>query len=106
LIVILYVVYLDTCQGDSGGPLMMFSDKQWYLVGITSYGIDCALADYMGVYTRVSSYEKYISCYLKNDALCIRELYIVINSLSLIIAPVYLNSFSIVLSFMIIHLTF
>jgi secreted trypsin-like serine protease len=44
----------DTCQGDSGGPLMMFtSSQQWIVVGITSYGVGCALPRYAAVYTRV-----------------------------------------------------
>lgn len=49
---------LDTCQGDSGGPLMYFdpTTRRWILVGITSFGIQCATEDYAGVYTRVSSY--------------------------------------------------
>ncbi|CAF2825813.1 unnamed protein product [Rotaria sp. Silwood2] len=63
----------DTCQGDSGGPLMMFSNQQWYIVGITSYGNDCALPFYPGVYTRVSIYGKDISCFLKNETLCIKK---------------------------------
>src|SRR4051794_32212968 len=63
----------DTCQGDSGGPLMMFSNGQWILVGITSYGTGCALADYPGVYTRVSYYKNWISCFLTDNITCIEN---------------------------------
>ncbi|CAF4112626.1 unnamed protein product [Rotaria magnacalcarata] len=63
----------DTCQGDSGGPLMIFSNGQWILAGITSYGIGCALADYPGVYTRVAFYTDWISCFLTNNTICIEN---------------------------------
>lgn len=52
---------------------MMFSNGQWILVGITSYGISCALAGYPGVYTRVSYYSEWISCFLTNDTQCIEN---------------------------------
>ena len=64
----------DTCQGDSGGPLMMFSNGHWELIGITSYGSGCGSADYSGVYTRVSQYSDWISCFLSNDTSCIRDM--------------------------------
>ncbi len=34
---------IGVCQGDSGGPLVVKSDQdnRWYLVGITSFGVDC-----------------------------------------------------------------
>ena len=52
---------IDTCQGDSGGPLMMFtSNKQWALVGLTSFGPGCARPEYSGGYTRVAVYENWI----------------------------------------------
>ncbi|CAF2489271.1 unnamed protein product [Rotaria sp. Silwood2] len=61
----------DTCQGDSGGPLMYYSekDKLWVLAGITSYGLGCALADYAGVYTRVSLYIKWIRSIVGDDSM-------------------------------------
>lgn len=56
---------------------MLFSNGQWILVGITSYGAGCALADYPGVYTRVSYFNDWISCFLSDDnnnASCIKHL--------------------------------
>jgi len=45
----------DACSGDSGGPLMVNKCQ----VGIVSWGIGCATDKY-GVYTRVSSFRKWI----------------------------------------------
>ncbi|CAF1449707.1 unnamed protein product [Adineta steineri] len=52
----------DTCQGDSGGPLMYFESKerQWVLAGVTSYGYECGLPGYAGVYTRTSAYHSWL----------------------------------------------
>jgi secreted trypsin-like serine protease len=66
-------LFSDTCQGDSGGPLMMFSNSQWILVGITSYGAGCGLADHPGVYTRVSYYQNWISCFLTDNTSCVEN---------------------------------
>ncbi|GGP48266.1 S1 family peptidase [Saccharothrix coeruleofusca] len=43
---------VDTCQGDSGGP-MVAGGK---LIGATSWGRGCALANYPGVYARIAPY--------------------------------------------------
>jgi len=46
----------DTCQGDSGGPLVVNTK----LVGVVSFGGDCADPNYPGVYARVSAFEPWI----------------------------------------------
>lgn len=45
---------IDSCQGDSGGPVVAGTGAGARLVGIVSWGEECA-ADYPGVYTRVSA---------------------------------------------------
>jgi len=57
----------DACKGDSGGPLV---DRDFRLVGITSFGVGCARQEYPGVYTRVSTFAEWIeqkSCELSPD---------------------------------------
>jgi len=55
----------DTCQGDSGGPLFyadtINSKNKFILAGVTSYGYQCALPKFPGVYTRVSYYLDWIN---------------------------------------------
>jgi len=53
---------IDTCQGDSGGPVLDVSHTR--LLGITSWGIGCALDQYPGVYTRVVSFVAWISSHV------------------------------------------
>ncbi|XP_068193687.1 trypsin II-P29-like isoform X2 [Antennarius striatus] len=50
----------DSCQGDSGGPVVSKNVTQWVLLGIVSFGIECALPNFPGVNTRVSEYEDWI----------------------------------------------
>ncbi|RVE47614.1 hypothetical protein evm_007711 [Chilo suppressalis] len=66
---------IDACQGDSGGPLQLkillqqrrpFCSlnhscmRMYNIIGVTSFGVGCALPNLPGVYTRVSSYLDWI----------------------------------------------
>ncbi|XP_063371926.1 venom protease-like isoform X1 [Cydia amplana] len=53
----------DTCQGDSGAPLQVASrDNQciFHVVGVTSFGAQCARSGRPAIYTRVASYLDWI----------------------------------------------
>jgi len=51
----------DSCAGDSGGPMLTdFSNGRWSVIGIVSYGVDCASETHPGVYTRVDRYLNWI----------------------------------------------
>ncbi|XP_037039357.1 mucin-2-like [Bradysia coprophila] len=57
----------DSCQGDSGGPLMLpqiistgSSSYYFVLIGLVSYGYECATDGFPGVYTRVSTFIPWI----------------------------------------------
>ena len=50
---------------------MQFSQnkRRWILAGIISYGDQCALRDYVGVYTRISVYIDWIKSVVGNEGL-------------------------------------
>ncbi|XP_076748955.1 trypsin-4-like [Xylocopa sonorina] len=50
---------VETCQDDPGAPLM----EGQTLIGVLSYGLGCKTMIHPGVYTRVSSYLRWISTY-------------------------------------------
>ncbi|XP_067142968.1 serine protease 27-like [Centruroides vittatus] len=58
---------LDSCKGDSGGPLVMKKKGIWFLVGIVSSGKSCAEVKYPGIYTKVTSYDKWIKKTIKKN---------------------------------------
>ena len=43
----------DGCYGDSGGPLQCDRNGSWVQIGIVSWGKQCALANFYGVYSNV-----------------------------------------------------
>jgi secreted trypsin-like serine protease len=59
---------IDACQGDSGGPLFTIDAGTFTVIGIVSSGEGCALKDYPGIYTRVSSFESWITAYIADPA--------------------------------------
>merc|ERR1712012_1261432 len=50
----------DSHQGDSGGPFVCMENGNPVITGVVSFGIGCALADYPGVYARVTQYLPWI----------------------------------------------
>jgi len=55
-----FVSTRDSCQGDSGGPLIVDDT----LVGIVSWGENCAEDGYPGIYTKVQNYTNWIEGYV------------------------------------------
>ncbi|KAF4115908.1 polyserase-2 [Onychostoma macrolepis] len=51
----------DSCQGDSGGPMVSKQGLLWVQSGVVSFGKECALAKFPGVYARVSKYQNWIN---------------------------------------------
>jgi len=55
---------IDTCQGDSGGPIVVPDGSApggYRQEGVTSFGQGCALPDFYGVYTRLSTFSDWVS---------------------------------------------
>jgi secreted trypsin-like serine protease len=51
----------DACSGDSGGPLVVRKPDGGHVqVGVVSWGRGCGLANFYGVYTRVSAFDEWM----------------------------------------------
>jgi len=50
----------DSCQGDSGGPLISYENTQSNLIGVVSWGDQCAAVGKAGIYTKVQNYYSWI----------------------------------------------
>ncbi|XP_038135733.1 uncharacterized protein LOC119779945, partial [Cyprinodon tularosa] len=52
----------NSCQGrEAGGPLVVYNGFTWVQGGVVSFRDDCAVPQKLGVFTRVSKYEKWIN---------------------------------------------
>jgi secreted trypsin-like serine protease len=55
---------IDSCVGDSGGPLYLIQNGEQVQVGITSFGNECGLPNFYGVYTNISAHKTWINGYV------------------------------------------
>ncbi|XP_010592341.1 coagulation factor X [Loxodonta africana] len=58
----------DACQGDSGGPHVTRFKDTYFVTGIVSWGEGCARKGKYGVYTKVTSFLKWIDRCMKTKA--------------------------------------
>ncbi|XP_064408588.1 transmembrane protease serine 12-like isoform X2 [Latimeria chalumnae] len=59
---------VDACRGDSGGPFVCYDKKEgkFFLIGTISFGQECGMENFPGVYTRVSKYKDWVESKIVN----------------------------------------
>ena len=62
--------FLNSLQGDSGGPLFNCDSKgsNCRQIGLVSWGVQCGVKEYPGVYTNVAKYRDWINGYMAQYA--------------------------------------
>ena len=51
----------DACDGDGGAPLVCQSkDNRWHVVGLVTWGVDCARKGVPGIYANVHNMLNFI----------------------------------------------
>jgi len=74
---------IDACQGDSGGPLVAGEGADARLVGVVSWGEECA-SNYPGVYTRVAAELGFLT---QQNAVPVREVVVPNQAPTIAVAP-------------------
>ena len=60
----------DACYGDSGGPFTMEEGERTVLIGVVSWGLECARPQWPGVYSRVASVLDWVRQHTADGEFC------------------------------------
>ena len=60
----------DACYGDSGGPFTLEEEERTVLIGVVSWGLECARPQWPGVYSRVASVLEWVRRHTSDGEFC------------------------------------